>query len=432
MPEKDLWVNLSPYEKDRIIPQSFGLTEMGRDLLGEDYMLKQITASLIYPEGEIGKQFWKRVYEEAAKRYGTTNVSVNTFNKVWIVPEKAVVYENAKAGTAYVLDAKLKVMLEEDYLSLAKHQLKDALLNDTHALGNQIVRDIIIPQLTREVNEDKNFAQLRQVYNSLILATWYKKKIKDSILEEMYADKNEIQGLGPQTGHSPLIGIQKHIEYIYQQYLKAFKKGVFNYIKEEPGFSGNFPRRYFSGGLDFAMALNEKTGTRGIGHLLDETHDAALLAAEDPSHDIVVEVKTVPDTDMAMKSDLPEDLEEVNPILLEDQYKGILWTINHHPDWLRGMDIREVAEDYGDGLTEAQVKFVYKEMGLPIIHSSTSTELTADKEGGTASEQSTDTRREHGQAEPLKVEKSQTQPASKKESDKKSTRKGPEKICKGL
>ena len=36
IPEKDLWVNLSPYEKDRIIPNSFGLTEMGRDLLAED------------------------------------------------------------------------------------------------------------------------------------------------------------------------------------------------------------------------------------------------------------------------------------------------------------------------------------------------------------------------------------------------------------
>ncbi len=31
IPEGDLWVNLSPYEKDRIIPSSFGLTEMGRD-----------------------------------------------------------------------------------------------------------------------------------------------------------------------------------------------------------------------------------------------------------------------------------------------------------------------------------------------------------------------------------------------------------------
>ncbi len=35
-PEKDLWVNLSPYEKDRIVPDSFGQTEMGRDLLAQD------------------------------------------------------------------------------------------------------------------------------------------------------------------------------------------------------------------------------------------------------------------------------------------------------------------------------------------------------------------------------------------------------------
>ena len=198
IPEKDLWVNLSPYEKDRIIPNSFGLTEMGRDLLGEDYMLKQITASLIYPEDEVGKKFWKRIYEEAAKRYGTTNIPVNTFNKVWIVPEKAVVYENAKAGTAYVVESKLKVMLEQDYLSLAKHegiQSEQSQSKDISQLGSQIVREIVIPELTKEVNEDKNFSQLRQVYNSLILATWYKKKIKDSILEQVYTNKNKIAGV---------------------------------------------------------------------------------------------------------------------------------------------------------------------------------------------------------------------------------------------
>ena len=197
IPEKDLWVNLSPYEKDRIIPQSFGLTEMGRDLLAEDYMLKQITASLIYPEDGIGKKFWKKVYEEAEKKYGTTNVSINTFNKVWIVPQKAVVYENAKAGTAYVVESKLKVMLEGDYLSLEKHEGSSAPIQfkDTNQLGNQIVREIVIPQLTKEVNENKNFAQLRQIYNSLILATWYKKKIKDSILHLVYLDKNKTAGI---------------------------------------------------------------------------------------------------------------------------------------------------------------------------------------------------------------------------------------------
>jgi len=245
IPEKDLWVNLSPYEKNRIVPERFGQTEMGRDLLAEDYMLKQITASLIYPEGEVGKRFWKRIYEVAAKKFGTTNIPVNTFNKVWIVPEKAVVYENAKAGTAYVVESKLKVMLEQDYLSLQKHEgiSPPPQIKNTGQLGSQIIREIVIPQLTKEVNEDKNFAQLRQVYNSLILATWYKKKIKDSILEQVYANKNKVAGVN--------IDDPQEKERIYQRYLQAFKKGVFNYIKEgvDLATQETVPRKYFSGGI---------------------------------------------------------------------------------------------------------------------------------------------------------------------------------------
>ena len=279
IPETDLWVNLSPYEKDRMIPQSFGLTEMGRDLLAEDYMLKQITASLIYPEDNVGKMFWKRVYEEAAKRYGTTNVPVNTFNKVWIVPETAVVYENAQVGTAYVVESKLKVMLEQDYLALEKNQmqkgdryiLKDknvpvTFLQNTSALGSQIVREIVIPELTREVNENKNFARLRQVYNSLILAAWYKKKIRSSILAQVYEDKNKVAGVN--------IDDPKENEKIYQRYLLAFKKGVCNYIKEDldPATQEMIPRKYFSGGMDFAMR-GEGNTRMGLGSLLQTAQD---------------------------------------------------------------------------------------------------------------------------------------------------------------
>ena len=242
IPEKDLWVNLSPYEKDHIITQAFGMTLMGRDLLAEDYMLKQITATLIYPEDQVGKKFWKRIYEEAARKYGTTNIPVNTFNKVWIVPDKAVIYENPKTSSAYVVESKLKVMLEQDYLSLSKHAVSH---NETSSIGANIIREIVIPELTREVNEDKNFAQLRQVYNSLILATWYKNKIKDSILEQVYADKNKVAGVrGPND-----------IPAIYQRYLQAFKRGVYNYIKEDvdPITQETVPRKYFSGGFDGAM-----------------------------------------------------------------------------------------------------------------------------------------------------------------------------------
>ncbi len=260
IPEKDLWVNLSPYEKNRIVPESFGQTEMGRDLLAEDYMLKQITASLIYPEGEIGKKFWKRIYEETAKKFGTTNIPMNTFNKVWIVPEKAVVYENTKAGTAYVVESKLKILLEQDYLALKKNSKYSSSVmgGGISTLGSQIVREIVIPELTKEVNEDKNFSQLRQVYNSLILATWYKKKIKDSILEQVYADKNKITGVN--------IDDPQEKQKIYERYLQAFKKGVYNYIKEEqdPVTQQTIPRKYFSGGVDFAMSGDGSTTMKGI------------------------------------------------------------------------------------------------------------------------------------------------------------------------
>jgi len=267
-PEKDLWVNLSPYEKDRIVPESFGQTEMGRDLLAEDYMLKQITASLIYPEGETGKKFWKRIYEEAAKKFGTTNIPVNTFNKVWIVPEKAVVYENAKTGAAYVVESKLKVMLEQDYLSLAKHegiQSSQAQVKGTSQLGSQVVREIVIPELTKEINEDKNFAPLRQVYNSLILATWYKKKIKDSILAQVYTDKNKVTGIN--------IDDPQEKQKIYERYLQAFKKGVYNYIKEDidPLSQQMVPRKYFSGGeifawTDKAMSIEDQISPERLGN----------------------------------------------------------------------------------------------------------------------------------------------------------------------
>ncbi len=235
IPDMNQWVNLSPYEKDRIIEGNFGKTEMGRDLLGQDYLLKQITASLIYPEEGLGRKFWDKIYERAFKEYGTTEVPVNTFNKVWIVPDKAVVYESG--NTAYILKSHLKVMLEEDYLSKAKHENTKA-----SSVSSQVVREIILPALEKEVNEGKNFAQLRQIYSAMILATWYKKSLKTSLLGQIYADKAKVKGVDQDP---------KANQEIYQQYLQAFKKGVYNYIREDVDRYTHqpVPRKYFSGGF---------------------------------------------------------------------------------------------------------------------------------------------------------------------------------------
>ena len=243
VPEKDLWVNLSPYEKDRIVPEAFGQTEMGRDLLAQDYILKQITASVIYPDEKTGKEFWARVYAEARKRYGTTDIPVDTFNKVWIVPEKATVYEHQDA--AFVVESRLKVMLESDYVAANNNLVRrgGSKTRPDEELAKQILRDLIIPILEKEVNEGRNFATLRQIYNSHILATWYKRKIKAGIMGRAYVDQKKTSGVD--------IADKNEKEKIWAKYVEAFKKGVYNFIKEEydPVSREMIPRKYFSGGM---------------------------------------------------------------------------------------------------------------------------------------------------------------------------------------
>lgn len=243
-PPKDLWVNLSPLEKNHIIPDTLIKTELGRDLLAEDYMLKQVSASLIYPESSFGKSFWARVYDQAYKKFGVTQVPVNIFNKVWILPQKAKVFE--RGNTVYIVNAHLKVMLEEDYLAqsrMGKSFNKEAVSSPVKELSKQVLREIVVPLIEKEVNEGKNFSQLRQVFYSLILAQWYQDAFKRSILNKDYSGRNKVAGID--------VSDPNNKELIYQQYLSAYKKGVFNYIKEETDQISQqpVPRKYFSGGF---------------------------------------------------------------------------------------------------------------------------------------------------------------------------------------
>lgn len=250
VPEKEMWVNLSPYEKDKIVTQKFGDTEMGRDLLAQDYMLKQLTASMMYPEKELGKKFWERVYAKAQKKYGTTDIPMNTFNKIWIVPQEARIYEHD--NSAFLIDSKLKVMLEEDFLALNK-SLKNEIFSaqdvgqkDARIISGinaNVVKDVLIPEIEKEVNQGEIFANLRQIYNAVILSSWYKKNIHNQILSQIYVDQGKTKGIDTQD--------KKINQKIYDQYVRAFKKGVYNYIKKEYDNSTReiVNRKYFSGGV---------------------------------------------------------------------------------------------------------------------------------------------------------------------------------------
>ncbi len=254
VPDEQMWVNLSPNEPDRIIPDGLGATVLGQDLLAQDYILKQLTSTLMYPDSKVGKAFWDRIYVKAYEQFGTTDIPVDSYNKVWVVPSRAAVYE--EGNSVFIVSRVLKVMLEEDYVSMRKWQsVRDSQFSEfssnnsaevTNASGNldsRILKEIIIPELEKEVNEGRHFANLRQIYNAMILAKWYKENLKETLLGQVYADRNKVRGV---DNSDP--GIR---EKIYAQYMAAFKKGVYDMIREEydPVEKTVVPRKYFSGGL---------------------------------------------------------------------------------------------------------------------------------------------------------------------------------------
>jgi len=278
VPEDEMWVNLSPYEKDRIIADGLGNTVMGRDMLAQDYLLKQLTASLMYPEDELGNEFWQRVYKKAQEKFGTTEIPTNTFNKIWIVPEEAVIYTN---GTnIFVADSCLKVMMEEDYLALEYYDKGlDANADDMDMTkeAKTILKEVLLPEIEKEVNEGKNFATLRQIYHSMILATWYKNNLKESLLGQVYVNQNKTNGVDVED---------KDIKNkIYNQYIEAFKKGVYNYIREDYDSVTQevIPRKYFSGGFDaIQLASSAISNTDGVSSKdwLSERSSSPMVTVE--------------------------------------------------------------------------------------------------------------------------------------------------------
>jgi hypothetical protein len=112
----------------------------------------------------------------------------------------------------------------------------------------------ILPLIEQDVNQGKNFAQLRQIYSALILAGWFKSKFFDSFYKN-YINQAKTKGI--------TIDEKGAKDKIYALYVEAFKKGAYNYVKKEhantstslsvPKFQKIIKRAYFSGGCAIAV-----------------------------------------------------------------------------------------------------------------------------------------------------------------------------------
>ena len=142
-------------------------------------------------------------------------------------------------------------MLEQDYLNndngrgrlvSAPYKFDDPRLKELNTYSSQLIRELIIPKLIKEVNTSKRYAPLRQVYYSLILASWFKARNQGK--DNQYAriiDRKDLTNLASKESWSK--------DTYFNAYQKSFKDGEYNI--QEPVYTpyGQTIRSYFSGGI---------------------------------------------------------------------------------------------------------------------------------------------------------------------------------------
>ncbi|MFA5092972.1 MAG: NAD-glutamate dehydrogenase domain-containing protein [Candidatus Omnitrophota bacterium] len=243
LPNDKFWVNLRPDAADSIIDDKLAQTDIGRILLEADVQLKKDTANATSPETAQGKLYWDKLYAKAAELFGSQNITIPTLTRPWIVPDEVIIREST--DSAYVYKASLKVMLEQDYLkNSSTYNFKDDRLKALNEYSSQLIRELIIPNLTKEINTSKQYAPLRQVYYSLILAQWF--KARNQTKNNPYTNLINSQNLTGFTSKTPYSK-----ETYFNQYQKSFKDGEYNIHTPVTTPTGQVIRSYFSGGMAF-------------------------------------------------------------------------------------------------------------------------------------------------------------------------------------
>jgi len=254
LPNDKFWVNLRPDSPDDIIDPLLAQTDIGKIFLEADLQLKKDTAQATNPQTPEGKLYWDRLYKKAEELFGSENITIPTLTRPWIVPDEIIIRETmdsvysepgqGPSRSAYIYKATLKVMLEQDYLKNdAVYNFQDPRLKKLNEYSSQLIRELIIPKLTQQINTSKKYASLRQVYYSLILAQWF--KARNQGRKDPYSKMIDCQDL---TGLTSKEYYSK--ESYFKQYQNSFKEGEYNL--QEPVYTafGQSIRSYFSGGVN--------------------------------------------------------------------------------------------------------------------------------------------------------------------------------------
>src|SRR3989339_106751 len=260
LPNDKFWVNLRPDAPEQIIDPELEKTDIGKVMLEADLNLKKDTSALTSPQTKEGREYWDKLYKKAGELFGSENITIPTINRPWIVPGEIIVRESGTG--AYIYKAALKVMLEEDYLTsrggsrtaptYQQYAFSDPRLKELNQYSTQLIRELIIPKLTKEVNRAKRYAPLRQVFYSLVLSRWFKERFNHSPFDFAQGKQanNELTKLIDSGNLTNLSSQEAWDKTTYfQAYQKSFKEGEYNLSEPVYTPTGQLIRRYVSGGV---------------------------------------------------------------------------------------------------------------------------------------------------------------------------------------
>ena len=223
--EKDITVNLDP--KGVRLKESLKATVMGRDLVAQDYLLKLLAASMTDPRNDVGNAYWNAVYAKAVEVFRTIDIPIDSFVRVQFQPGKAKVFK--KDNVLLVAESRIGLASQRDqenYYDAIRQEtgkefkLGPADLRKAEEVGFSAVDKVLIPVFEKEVNEGKNFAVIRQIYQCFVLAISFKKEMSAGPVVQYYVDREKLGGLedGRHEGFS--------INDIYRNYMLSMAKAI--------------------------------------------------------------------------------------------------------------------------------------------------------------------------------------------------------------
>ena len=267
------WVNLNPWESDRIIDSDLKKTDVGKVMLLADLQMKKDFSKYENPcNSTIGKEYWSRLETKSGQLLSTlqkkypdysidsTHVSFSPVTRHWIIPDTVNLYQSV--NEIFVVNATLTIKSDpvSDHSSYQTDNLdsifvSQSLKSDLNEAAKEYGRyametedQLIRPLVIQDINNRSGYAELRQIFISIALAQAYKKEFKAQSIFSSIIESNDLSDLESELPWNP--------RDIWQDYKKSFESYDYTCTQSEKYVEGNImithSKTYIGGGVDFA------------------------------------------------------------------------------------------------------------------------------------------------------------------------------------